>query len=320
MFYVPPLQVTVHSANVPDPANILGFQGATDPFATVSIGPVSEQTQEDRNTNHPRWEEDLTFTCVDKSLPIAVVLTDKGSLDSTDELLSVTWDDWISSLEAPPAANTADDKLFKKEGSDYWVLLSLAAFSLSDPAVSAANASTTGVVQSPSFSYSYSFAAQHDDGLSTEEKNDSPGTSEGPSPTPATTYEPGNLPFPILDLTSTPTLSINGNTNTSSSNSTDDATGSFATEPASANSVFRQALLSTLMIVLGLLLLAVSFYTAAEYFETRQKKHSDKTRALEIELAGCRTDAGRPDDEGSGVTNPLASTFPFNDPESTVSV
>ena len=118
--------MTVHSAKVPDTSSI--FWGSTDPVATVRIGAASKHTKQDRNTNHPRWEEDLTFTCVDKSLPILVGVIDKGFTGNNDVLLSVKWDDWGSALEAPPM-DTAEEKLFKKEGSDHWVLLGLAASS-----------------------------------------------------------------------------------------------------------------------------------------------------------------------------------------------
>ena len=148
----------VHEGALPDSGNLLLFK--SDPVATVFIGSDSKHTREERSTNHPRWEDELSFECVDKHMPIRVKVIDAAS-SYNEELLAVAWDDWAAALDSPQKG-VANKKLYnnkgRNKGSDFWVLLSLSSSTFAGEATSMG---PNGVSRVHSSSFSYWYSASH---------------------------------------------------------------------------------------------------------------------------------------------------------------
>jgi hypothetical protein len=89
----------------------------SDPYTQVSIGVKSMRTSSKSNTNTPRWNELLVFSCINATSTIQVMVLDHDLLGADDLLLEANWVDWAAGVS--PVTRRLYNK--NKEMSSYWI-------------------------------------------------------------------------------------------------------------------------------------------------------------------------------------------------------
>lgn len=107
------LTLTVLGAHVKKSDIITG----SDPYTRISIGVKSMRTSSKSNTNTPKWNELLVFSCINATSALQVMVLDHDLIGADDLLLEANWVDWAAG--GSPVTRRLHNK--NKDTSSYWV-------------------------------------------------------------------------------------------------------------------------------------------------------------------------------------------------------
>ena len=113
------LRVELNRAHVDD-ADPLWGAGHSDVYVVLTCGTTAKTSTYIDDDDHPTWDEFFYFGCQAIGSEIQAQLMDYDSLDSDDELFTVSTTDWVS----------GEQKLYNANDDDEYVVLTLVRSSL----------------------------------------------------------------------------------------------------------------------------------------------------------------------------------------------